>query len=53
LIGWFAYLFVGAGGRDANHWRAAEGVDLLQFRACAAGLVALEDLDVVFEVELF
>ena len=51
--GWFKYFFVGAGGRDANDGRAAEGVDFLQFGACAAGFVALEDLDVVFEVELF
>ena len=28
-------------------------MDFLQLGACAAGFVALEDLDVVFEVELF
>ena len=28
-------------------------MDFLQFGACAAGFVALEDLNVVFEVELF
>jgi hypothetical protein len=28
-------------------------VDLLQLRACTAGFVALEDFDVVFEVEFF
>jgi hypothetical protein len=47
------HLLVGASRRNADSRRATERVEFLQFWACAAILVALEDFDVIFQLELF
>jgi hypothetical protein len=47
-----SYLFVRSSGQDSDRRRASKRVNLFQLRSCATFLVALEGLDIIFNVQL-